>query len=595
MTGSVRYCSFYESPDEDADVCYSGSGCSECAAGGQFNPCHYDRRGTTAATRYSSQSSAQNISSPAAAASPLSPKESAISSTGVFFDRTPALTRSYSDRTPRTGRTTITTSSAPTHPTGPTSPVYAVQTSSVSDDAPWWISAVDKTIAAQASRSSTLPRTVRDSAEQKARLAATAGVHEDGAWMPGSGGKSCRDDKSTARHKLKPALKNAQWRVGLLETTEQEWYRERSSLTVASMELSSPHRTAPAKDRSTTKKSSNQHSSPVAVQQHPPSMSVLTAKQLCADGERLSNYAKVTDAPAAKSWNSMHANPRDASSSSYIGSGQNEGGSTPTTRVRERWLASDGSSTENLPAIGVGMPAIGKMVPPKRVVENRSASTRDSKGQHPTPDSAILFGESEQNASKQRIDPQQQQQQQRQTRRSLEVSRSADQLPAPAISLSMTPTFSSATGKSGTQYPEFLMTSSLSAPCRSGSTSSGSNGRGSVLGDEGGGVDALSWPDDGGRHRSEVCRSDSANTSDYRKIVAVGGPGASNSVPRGMTLCVAKSTTTGGATGHHHTTQITSGSNGGSSASVTSASNGLTVTCSGPSPKRSLSNRDDDC
>lgn len=102
------------------------------------------------------------------------------------------------------------------------------------------------------------------------------------------------------------------------------------------------------------------------------------------------------------------------------------------------------------------------------------------------------------------------------------------------------------------------------------------------------------WLNDSGRHqRNDISKNDGCG-SDYRMYVAaVGGPGASNSVPRGMSLCTPKSPSTSGVASNNHQTASDLVTLGG--AMTTSAMAGLCITCSRPSPRRSLSSREDDC
>ena len=272
-------------------------------------------------------------------------------------------------------------------------------------------------------------------------------------------------------------------------------------------------------------------------------------------------------------------------------SGTSMGGSAPAKRFRERWLTSDGSSTENLSALCVDKTSV--VTAGRGTVKHTSSLNATGSASVMSAELSPLKPETE---HRQHIDAPTQ----RQSRRKLDVTRSAEQLPAAALTTSKkVATDAMVIRDTKTRRSEMMSVSSISSQCRGGGGSNGSNLSGNVneVFDEGhsdldGGP--TSWLKDCGRHhRNDVSMSDSCG-SDYRLYVAaVGGPGASNSVPRGMSLCTPKSPSTSGVASTNHQTASDMAVLGG--AMTTSAMAGLCITCSRPSPKRSLSSREDDC
>jgi len=512
-------------------------------------------------------------------------------------------------------------------------PMTTTTTTSSSNDVPWWWTAAERTVAANAGRSSTLPRTVRDSVELTSPLV----LPDGGAVLRGIsvGGNNAVDRKDKYMERRRISMGSESYRqmalspsaqmtsktssdgTGSIRAVKEETHRESSALTVISMDVN-------GRCRNDKQKPAHQTSSPVtgqdlAVQATPStgsssampssSMPVLTPRQLCADGERLSNYRKLSDDPNIKLRHNVSLYPRDtttmtsskstnlstsisSSSSSAGGDGSGICVSAPSQRFRERWLGSDGSSTENVPSLCVEAT--------KSVDSCREAVVKYKSSSRTTGATSSDRSSSKQNeaARREQCDVRTP----RQPRRKLEATRSAEQLPATALATSGRPASESTVVGDTlvTRGPDALSVSLISTRCRNGGGGNGSSSSGNgydvfddVNGNANGGHPA--WLRDCARHRNDVSRSDSCGGDHSKFVAVVGGPGASNSVPRGMSLCTAKSSPIVGLTTTTPTYNYQTASDMAALGGAMTSSAGFCITCSGPSPKHSLSSREDDC
>lgn len=415
QTNDVARCSFYDIPDDGHS--YNSSSSVDSFMSSSAPPGRMTRYRAAAADDDTSHVRTSNCHVDVVSSS--LPDTTSFSSAGhdrqhavTFADhpvsrpKVTGLTRSSSDRVTRPIHyglpRNVTTSPSPQQlentsdvgtksstPTSPFYPLHETTTTATVVDVPWWWTAAEKTVAAVSGRSSTLPRTVRDSAEKMSRLVATAGIPSDTVRITtesrAGGTKSDNNDDCMERRDKSMPDESRQFMTSPLSglgaenvrvmrsPSDEGRRREVSALTVVSVDITG-RQEGPEKQRQLkTKKSSMAGKPLVAVSP----TTALSPKQLCGDAERLSNYHKVNDVSMAharrsepppsvapRSTEALSPSSRSTCSSTSTsavgGRVENGGDPAPIKRTRERWLTSDGSSTEDVAGVGVDMPAPGK-------------------------------------------------------------------------------------------------------------------------------------------------------------------------------------------------------------------------------------------